>query len=128
MMNDLPSHVQNVNFTMYADDTSIDRTFRTCQQLKEELLPAFATVCKWLKINKLILNTVKTEFILSGTSQRLNQLDQNPRATPYATVIYQKEVRRVTLVKYLGIIAVDKLTWSQHVDHILLRSLVILVY
>ena len=117
-MNDLPSYVQDVHITMYADDTSIDRAFQTCQQLKEELLPAFAKVCKWLKINKFSLNTVKTEFMLIGTSQRLNQLDQNPESTPYAIVMDRKEVRRVKCVKYLRMIADDKLIWSQHVDYI----------
>ena len=117
-MNDLPSYVQDVHITIYADDRSIDRAFRTCQQLKEELLPAFTKVCKWLKINKLSLDTVKTEFMLTGTSQRLSQLDQNPESTPYAIVIDQKEVRRVKLVKYLGMIVDDKLTWNQHVDYI----------
>ena len=76
---------------MYGDDTSIDRAFQRCQQLKEELLPAFAKVCKWLKINKLSLNTAKTELMLIGTSQRLNQLDQNPESSAYAIVIDQKE-------------------------------------
>ena len=109
-MNDRPSYVQDVHITMYADDTSIDRAFQTCQQLKEELRPAFA--------NKLSLNTVKTEFMLIGTSQRLNQLDQNPESTPYAIVIDQKEVRRVKCVKNLGMIVDDKLTWSQHVNYI----------
>ena len=117
-MNDLPSYVQDVNITMYADDTSIDRAFRTYQQLKEELLPAFAKVCKLLKINKLSLNTVKTELMLIGTLQLLNQLDQNPESTLYSTVNDPKEVRRVKLVKYLGMIVDDKLTWSQHVDYI----------
>ena len=88
------------------------------QTIACRVLPAFAKVCKWLKINKLSLNTVKTEFMLIGTSQRLNQLDQNPESTPYAIVIDQKEVRRVKCVKYLGMIVDDKLTWSQHVDYI----------
>ena len=57
---------------MYADDTSIDRAFRTCQELNEELLSAFAKICKWLKINKLSLNTVKTESHLS----RFGNLDE----------------------------------------------------
>ena len=56
--------------------------------------------------------------MLIGTSQHLNQLDQNPESTPYAIVIDQKEVRPVKLVKYLGLIVDDKLTWSQHVDYI----------
>ena len=29
-MNDLPSYVQDVHITMYADNTSIDRAFQTC--------------------------------------------------------------------------------------------------
>ena len=73
---------------------------------------------EWLKINKFSLNTVKTEFVLIGTSQRLNELDQNPESTPYAIVIDQREVSRVKLVKYLVMIVDDKLTWSQHVDYI----------
>ena len=56
--------------------------------------------------------------MLIGTSQRLNQLDQNPESTPYAIVIDQKVVTRVKLVKYVGIIVDNKLTWSQHVYYI----------
>ena len=56
--------------------------------------------------------------MLIGTSQCLNQLDQNPESTRYAIVIDQKEVRLVKLAKYLGMIVDDKLTWSQHVDYI----------
>ena len=81
-MNDLPAYVQDAYITMYADDTSLDKAIRTSQQLKEELIPAFSKVCKWLEMNKLSLNTVKTEFMIIGTSQHLNQLDQNPESTP----------------------------------------------
>ena len=56
--------------------------------------------------------------MLIGTSQRLNQLDQNPESTSHAIVIDQKEVRRVECVKYLGMIVDDKLTPSQHVDYV----------
>ena len=52
-----------------------------------------------------------------STSKHLNQIDQNPGSTPYVIVIDQKEVRRVKLLKYLGMIVDDKLTWSQHVDY-----------
>ena len=81
-------------------------------------MSAFPKVCKWLKINKLSLNTVKTKFMPIGTSQHLNQLNQNPESTPDAIAIDQKEVRRVTLLKYLGMVVDDKLTRSQHADYI----------
>ena len=70
---------------------------------------------KWLRNNKLSLNTVKTEFMIIGTLQRLNQLD----SSPYAIVADDgQEVRRVKIVKYLGMMVDDKLVWDQHVDYI----------
>ena len=39
-MNDLPAFVQEANITMYADDTSLDKAFRTSQELQEEMIPA----------------------------------------------------------------------------------------
>ena len=36
-MNDLPAFVQEANITMYADDTSLDKAFRTSQELQEEM-------------------------------------------------------------------------------------------
>ena len=63
---------------MFADDTSLFRSFKSIGELDMELLPAFTNICKWLKANKLSLNTVKTEFMISGTSQRVGQLDIAP--------------------------------------------------
>ena len=36
-MNDLPSCVKKAEITMYADDTSLYKAFRTAQDLSEEL-------------------------------------------------------------------------------------------
>ena len=101
-MNDLPAYVQDANITMHADDTSLDKAIRTSQQLKEELIPAFSKVCKWLEMNKLSLNTV--------INYVRNQLDQSPESTPYIIMIDGGEIRRVKSVKYLGMIVDDKLT------------------
>ena len=117
-MNDLPAYVQDANITMYADDTSLDKAIRTSQQLKKELIPAFSKVCKWLEMNKISPNTVKTEFMIIGTPQRLNQFDQSPESTPYTIMIDGGEIRRVKSVKYLGMIVDDKLTWEQHIEFI----------
>ena len=109
-MNDLPSFVQEANITMYADDISLDKAFRTSQELQEEMISAFSKVCKWLRKNKFSLNTVKTEFMVIGTLQQLNQLDSSPESTPYAIVADDgQEVRRVKIVKYLGMMVDDKL-------------------
>ena len=117
-MNDLPAFVQEANITMYADDTSLDKAFRTSQGLQEEMIPTFSKVCKWLRNNKLSLSTVKTELMVIGTLQRLNQLDSSPESIPCAIVVDSQEVRRVKIVKYLGMMVDDKLVWDQHVDYI----------
>ena len=66
-MNDLPAFVQEANITMYIDDTSLHKAFRISHELKEEMIPVFSKVCKWLRNNKLSLNTVKTKFMIIGT-------------------------------------------------------------
>ena len=116
-MNDLPVFVQEANITMYVDDTSLDKAFQT-SQLQQEMIPAFSKVCKWLRNNKFSLNTVKTEFMVIGTLQRLNQQDSSPGSTPYAIVVDGQEVRRVKIVKYLGMMVDAKLVCDQHVDYI----------
>ena len=117
-MNDLPSCVKEAEITMYADDTSLYKAFRTAQDLSDELIPAFVKICEWLKMNKLALNVLKTEFMIIGTSKRLNILDQTPETTPYITSVDGCQIRRVKSVKYLGLIVDDTLTWAEHVDYI----------
>ena len=64
------------------------------------------------------MNDLNTELIIIGTSKRLNQLDQNPRSTPYAINIERQNTRGVKLVSYLGMKVDDKLTWDYHIEHI----------
>ena len=115
-MNDLPLFVKDAEITMYADDTSLLKAFTTINQLQEEHIPAF--VCEWLKTNKLSLNSVKTEFMILSTSQKLHRLDSDPSETPFKLLVHEHEIRRVRLVKYLGLMIDDCLTWEAHVEYI----------
>ena len=54
-MNDLPNVVENVEITMFADDTSLSKAFQNTDKLCMELILAFANICKWLMANKLSL-------------------------------------------------------------------------
>ena len=44
--------------------------------------------------NELSLNTVKTEFMVIGTSRRIGQLDIAPETTPYALFVKDAFIRR----------------------------------
>ena len=104
---------------MFADDTSFARDFKNADEIKEHLVPAFSKICRWLNIKKLSLNTVETEFIIIGTPNSISKLDRDPSGTPYMIVGASAcRIRRVKLVKSLGLTVDDILTWSDHIDYI----------
>ena len=68
LINGLPHCVDDVGITMFADDTNFMKAINSLKEIKEELMSVLRKVCNWLRCNKLSLNTVKTEFMLIGTS------------------------------------------------------------
>ena len=95
----------NVDITMFADDTSFAKAFQGVNEIKEHLVPAFSKICRWLKFNKLSLNTVKTEFLIIGTPNSICNLDKDPGGTPYLIVgDGDCRSRRVKLLKSLSLI------------------------
>ena len=52
----------------------------------------------WLAANKLTLNTTKTEFLLTGSRQRLSTLERNP-----VNEINQFPIKQVPTSKSLGV-------------------------
>ena len=82
---------------MYTDDTSLHKAFQTSHSPKQEMIPAFSRVCKWLRNNDLSLNTVKTGYMIIGPLPRLSQLDYSPESTPCAIVVKRQAVKKVTL-------------------------------
>ena len=118
-MNDLPHFLPDVNITMFADDTSFAKALKCVNEIKEHLVPAFSKICRWLKFNKLSLSTVKTEFMIIGTPNSICNFDKDPESTPYLIVgDGDCRIRRVNLVRSLGLIVDDTLTWSNHIDYI----------
>ena len=67
-MKDLPLFVEDAEITMFADNTSLRLALNTVNHHQNELILAFTEVRQWPKINKLSLNSVKTEFMILGTS------------------------------------------------------------
>ena len=63
---------------MYADDTNLTKQITSLGDIKEELISEFEKVIQWLKANELSLNTLKTEFMLFGSSKRLKDTTNLP--------------------------------------------------
>ena len=98
-MNDLPSYIKEAEITMYADDTSL--YIKLLELLKSYQKSSYQHLLKyeWLKMNKLVLNVLKSEFIIIGTSQRLNIFDLTPETTPYIISVDGCQISRVKSVK-----------------------------
>ena len=125
-MNDLPSAAKDVNTTVFADDTSLNQEIKTASDIKDNLIPAFAKVCDCLRHNNLSLNVIKTEFMIIGSHYRVGRLDSTPESTPYIIQVGDMMIKRVTKVKYLGLVVNENLSWDEHVEYIYKRSVVTL--
>ena len=107
-MNDPPHALDNAEQTVYADATSMYRAFNNINSLTDEPIPAFGKICEGLRSTKLALNSLKIEFMIIGTSYRLNNLDSLPESTPYLTSVDASYIARVQQLKYLGLIVDGK--------------------
>ena len=68
-------------------------------------------VHKWLTAYKLTLNEEKTEFMLIGSRQRLNQFSGNPNI-----ILGNHTIQQVPNKKVLGVIIDENLKWNEHND------------
>ena len=78
-MNDLPSATKDVNIAMLAVDTSLNQEIQTTSEIKDDLIPAFAEVCEWLRHDNFSLNAIKTEFVIIGLHREWEDLTAHLR-------------------------------------------------
>ena len=115
-VNDLPLCIENGHVTMYADDTSSSNGISTVEDITRNFIPDIKNVMDWLKANNLCLNVLKTEFILTGTTQNILKIGDL-----LAVRVQGHTVKRVYKAKYLGIVIDNKLTWKDHIDYVSLK-------
>jgi hypothetical protein len=109
-VNDLPNCLSFSNASLFADDTNLTTTGISAEVVQSQLNEDLEKVHRWLLANKLILNIEKTEYMLIGSSQRLNDI-QIPTIR-----LGDTEVNRVSEIKTLGVVVDDQLLWKNHVD------------
>ena len=97
---------------MYADNTSSSKAVRTLDKIREYVIPSLQKISVWLKANKLSLNAVKTEFMISGSNQKIKTFNGL-----IAIRVDDHLITRTNWTKYLGIITDDNLSWELQIDH-----------
>ena len=98
---------------MYADDTHLTYADNDICSLEASLNQDLLNISNWLIANKLTLNRTKTEFMLIGSRQKLNNLSVLPDLEINGT-----QLNRVNFTKSLYVLIGENLTWSNHINAI----------
>ena len=75
---DLPNCLGSCRSRMYADDRHITYADVDVNSIQLNLNHDLDNLNKWVISNKLTLNTAKTEFMLTGSRQKLSTLSSQP--------------------------------------------------
>ena len=110
-INDLSDCLTSTKASMFADDTNISCCGGSSVEVEQKLNTDLENVHKWLISNKLTLNVEKTEYMIIGSRNRLNQIHSNPEI-----VIGEQTIERVARKEFLGVIVDEKLNWHEQVD------------
>ena len=111
-INDIYNSSKELDFRLFADDTSILFADRNLDFIEQIVNSQLAKVSEWLLANKLSLNVSKSNFLL--VSPR--------KVTKYINLsINNEKLKQENYTKYLGIIIDEKLNWKQHVKQVNLK-------
>ena len=108
-INDLPSVVKNSNIHLYADDTTIQFSSSSINEIETSLQEDLDAIHQWLCNNKIKLNCTKSVAMLIGTRQRVSKkcLSLN---------LNSNQLNEVYVTKYLGVEIDRHLTWQHHIN------------
>ena len=108
-INDLPNCLSLSS--LFADDTNLTTAGKSVEDIQNNLNVDLQKVHRWLLANKLTINTEKTEYMLIGSRQRLNDIHNDSLIR-----LDNDEIKRINETKTLGIIVDDHLLWKNHIN------------
>ena len=96
---------------MCADDTHLTYSNGNIPSVQSSLNEDLLSINCWLTASKLTLNMTKTEFMLIGSRQKLNNLPSLPSLN-----INNAPIKHSHCSKSLGMLIDKNLTWENYVD------------
>ena len=94
---------------MCADDTHVTYAREDSHSVQSSLSRDLSNIHKWLLCNKLTLNSIRTEFMLIGSRQKLSALPESLELS-----IDNIPIKQVSTTKSLGILKL-KLKLKQNI-------------
>ena len=98
---------------MYADDTTISVAGNTAAQVETLMNADLISIKKWLESNKLTINVTKTEYILIGSSYKLESI-----IIPPNIMMGNEKIDRVKSSKCVGVYIDETLSWNHHTNYL----------
>jgi len=110
MINDIPTGVDGVEMSLFADDSAIYLGHRNIKTLENKIQSSINLIQNWCNENGFKIAINKTTGVLFSKRSNLSRITLK---------IDQKQIKMDNKVKFLGVIFDSKLTWKQHIDYII---------
>ncbi len=110
-INDLPKYLSYTSANMFADDTNITTKGLNVEEIQTRLNYDLEHIHQWLLANKLTLNKNRTEYMITGSRQRLSIIEADPTID-----LGESKIKRVNHSKTIGIIIDGQLSWEKRVE------------
>ena len=107
-INDIPNISQLAKFILYADDANIIITGNTLSEIEETFKLLSRALVNWVDNNELLLNIKKTNYMIITNRRNLNY-------DSFVPSINNIPIERKKVVKFLGVLVDDKLSWKHHI-------------
>ena len=98
-----------MSFISFADDTNLFFSHNNPNTLVDRINIDLLNILQWIRANRLLLNLLKTNYMLFS-----NSLD----SLPTDIVFDNTPLKKVSHTKFLGIIVDNKLSWKLHINNI----------
>lgn len=109
-INDIVNFMGNCKLNMFADDMLISAADVSADEAINIINNELLVISKWLKINKLKINTDKTKAMVI--------CNKKPSTVQNNVTIDDVDIEFVDEIKYLGVVIDYKLTFKNHVNYI----------
>ena len=96
---------------IFADDTNLFFSHKSIKELFHTANLELNKVFRWFNANKLSLNKDKTKYTFF---HKAREKDNIPLKLP-SLFINDREIKRITSIKYLGVLIDEHLTWKEHI-------------
>ena len=102
---------------MYADDTSISFSANSIPVINERVDKDLASLRTWLAANKLSTNVAKLHSLITGSGQKLKNIQQTTAVKP-SLVIGKEKMSMIKETKYFGVYVDQHLSWDVQIANI----------